>query len=111
MTHSRIALLTLSSILSLSLPALARVPRDSNLDATAQQAAAETRERVGTHDQEVSSLPANPRQAGEAGEDARYAEREAQSPEAQQYRGGDTVVIGATTATIVLAIILLIVIL
>jgi hypothetical protein len=39
----------------------------------------------------------------------RYAEREAASPEAQNYRGGDTVVIGATTATAILAIILLIV--
>jgi hypothetical protein len=39
----------------------------------------------------------------------RYAEREAASPQAQTYRGGDTVVIGATTATAILAIILLIV--
>jgi hypothetical protein len=110
MTHPRIALLTLSTILSLSLPALARVHNDSNLD-TAKQTTAETRERAGTREQEVDSIPPNPPQAGEAAEEARYAEREAQSPEAQQYRGGDTVVIGATTATIVLAVILLIVIL
>jgi hypothetical protein len=41
----------------------------------------------------------------------RYAEREAQSGAVQDYRGGDTIVIGATTATIVLAVILLIVLL
>lgn len=42
----------------------------------------------------------------------RYAQREAQNPEAKKYRGGDAViVIGAGTATIILAVILLIILL
>jgi hypothetical protein len=40
---------------------------------------------------------------------ARYASKEAQSGEAKDYRGGDTVVIGASAATAILAVILLIV--
>jgi hypothetical protein len=40
---------------------------------------------------------------------ARYAQKEAQSGEAQNYRGGDTLVIGAGAATAILAVILLIV--
>lgn len=42
----------------------------------------------------------------------RYAQREAKNPEAKKYRGGDAViVIGAGTATIILAVILLIILL
>lgn len=44
-------------------------------------------------------------------DEARYAQREATSPEAQQYRGGDTIVIGASAVTVVLAIVLLVVLL
>ena len=40
---------------------------------------------------------------------ARYAQKEAQSGDAQNYRGGDTLVIGAGAATAILAVILLIV--
>jgi hypothetical protein len=40
---------------------------------------------------------------------ARYAEKDAKSGEAKDYRGGDTVVIGASAATAILAVILLIV--
>ena len=57
--------------------------------------------------------PAQPKvaKATQAAKDdkSRYAAREAASPDAQNYRGGDTVVIGASTATAILAIILLIV--
>jgi len=42
---------------------------------------------------------------------ARYAEKEAQSGEAQNYKGGDTVVIGASAATAILAVLLLIILL
>jgi hypothetical protein len=52
---------------------------------------------------------ANAGAKGQADDKARYAEREAESSEAQDYRGGDTVVIGATTATAILAVLLLIV--
>jgi hypothetical protein len=40
---------------------------------------------------------------------ARYAEKDAQSGEAKDYRGGDTLVIGASAATAILAVILLVV--
>lgn len=49
------------------------------------------------------------RAADVADDKARYAEREAKSGEAQDYRGGDTVVIGASAATAILAVLLLIV--
>ncbi len=47
--------------------------------------------------------------ADQADDKSRYAEREAESSEAQDYRGGDTVVIGASAATAILAVLLLIV--
>jgi hypothetical protein len=58
---------------------------------------------------ERSSADEPARAADRAGDQARYAEREAQSGEAQEYRGGDTVVIGASAATAILAVLLLIV--
>jgi len=42
---------------------------------------------------------------------SRYAAREAASPDATNYRGGDTVVIGATAATAILAVLLLVILL
>jgi hypothetical protein len=41
----------------------------------------------------------------------RYAAKEAQSGEAKDYRGGDTLVIGASAATAILAVLLLVVLL
>lgn len=49
------------------------------------------------------------RAADVADDKARYAEREAKSGGAQDYRGGDTIVIGASAATAILAVLLLIV--
>jgi hypothetical protein len=50
--------------------------------------------------------------AGSDAEDRRYAMREAASPEAKNYKGGDVVVISVTTAVIVLlAVIILILVL
>jgi hypothetical protein len=40
---------------------------------------------------------------------ARYAAREEGASEAQKYRGGDTVVIGATAATAILAVLLILI--
>jgi hypothetical protein len=40
---------------------------------------------------------------------SRYAAREAASPQAQSYRGGDTIVIGASTAAVILAVVLILV--
>jgi hypothetical protein len=42
---------------------------------------------------------------------ARYAARDAASPDAKNYRGGDTVVIGATAVTAILAVLLLVILL
>jgi hypothetical protein len=44
-----------------------------------------------------------------AADKARYAEREAQSGKASEYRGGDTVVIGTSALVVILAIVLIIV--
>lgn len=44
-------------------------------------------------------------------DDRRYAAREQSAPDAAEYRGGDTVVIGATAATAILAVLLLVVLL
>lgn len=50
-----------------------------------------------------------PRPASSA-DRSNYAARESASPDAQQYQGGDSVVvIGASTATVILAVILLVV--
>lgn len=49
---------------------------------------------------------------GSAAEDQRYAMRQAASPDAKDYKGGDVVVISVTTAVIVLlAVIILILVL
>lgn len=44
-----------------------------------------------------------------SGDEARYAEREAQSVRAQEFRGGDTVVIGTSAVLLVLVIVLIVV--
>jgi len=58
---------------------------------------------------QVSS--AQDRQTNTSSDRDRYAAKEAQSGEAKDYRGGDTVVIGATAATAILAVLLLVVLL
>jgi hypothetical protein len=59
------------------------------------------------------NAPAQKAEVQKAGDSdrARYADKEAQSGEAKDYRGGDTVVIGASAATAILAVLLLIVLL
>lgn len=47
--------------------------------------------------------------AAKSAEAARYADKEQASPNAENYKGGDTVVIGASAATAILAVLLLIV--
>jgi hypothetical protein len=46
---------------------------------------------------------------GTHGEDQRYAAREAASPEAKKYRGGDVVVISASAVAIVLLVVLILI--
>jgi hypothetical protein len=52
---------------------------------------------------------ATPAQDSQKADRARYAAKEAQSGDAKDYRGGDTVVIGASAATAILAVILILV--
>jgi hypothetical protein len=59
----------------------------------------------------VHSAQAETQAATTQSDRARYAEKEAQSGEAKDYRGGDTVVIGATAATAILAVLLLVILL
>ena len=47
--------------------------------------------------------------ASKSNDEARYAAKEQASPNAENYKGGDTVVIGATAATAILAVLLLII--
>lgn len=63
----------------------------------------------------VTSSSAQPQAASQApdakkADRARYAEKEAKSGDAKEYRGGDTVVIGASAAVAILAVILILVI-
>ncbi len=48
-------------------------------------------------------------QEAKQGDRARYASKEAQSGDAKNYRGGDTLVIGASAAVAILAVLLVIV--
>jgi hypothetical protein len=59
----------------------------------------------------VEPMPAGPSapSRGSQTEDLRYAERERSSPDAKRYRAGDTVVISATVAIIVLLGIIIII--
>jgi len=52
-----------------------------------------------------------PHAADNASDLARYAQREAQSSKALEFRGGNTVVIGTTAAVVILAIVLVVVLL
>lgn len=64
--------------------------------------------------QAVTSVRAEPqsvasKQDNQSADRARYAEKEAQSGDAKDYRGGDTLVVGASAATAILAVILILV--
>ncbi len=81
--------------------ALATAPADQ-----AQRPTAHAALQTPSHTAQVQK--AEVQKAGEA-DRARYADKEAQSGEAKDYRGGDTVVIGASAATAILAVLLLII--
>jgi len=65
--------------------------------------------------QAVTGVRAEPQSAAAPAQDnqkadrARYAAKEAQSGDAKDYRGGDTLVVGASAATAILAVILILV--
>jgi hypothetical protein len=97
MTRSKVLIAFCGTFL-LSAPAFAAAPDGARAGRTARASASIQAERA----------PA----AGTQGEILRYRAREAASPNAKNYEGGDRViVIGATTATIVLAVVLLVVLL
>jgi len=68
-----------------------------------------------TSQQVTSQRAAAPQAAAESPQKAkqdereRYAAKEAKSGEAKDYRGGDTVVLGATAVTAILAVLLLVI--
>jgi hypothetical protein len=94
----------------LSLPSISQAATPERGPQVAQSAVQAPAAAPRANKPSVSSTPA-PRTMSATDDKARYAAREAASPEAQAYRGGDTIVIGATAATAILAVILLIVLL
>ena len=64
----------------------------------------------GSAEQKPAAPPApSPRAFGDPADEARYAAREAASPDAKKYRGGDVIVIGASTLAVILIVVLIIV--
>lgn len=88
-------------------PSLGQAATTSN--GASASAASRAPERVQRPSSVETQATASMRAADNAEDKARYAERETQSGEAQDYRGGDTIVIGASAATAILAVLLLIV--
>ncbi len=92
--------------------ALAAAPdhRASLTQASAHQPMVKAAGQRGTQASHVTSRPVSPSTDKTASDDkARYAEKEAQSGKAQSYRGGDTVVIGASALTVVLVVLLIVI--
>jgi hypothetical protein len=98
--------LILGTALSVPSLALAATPADIGQRPVVAQAA--TQQTVASKQASQQAAATNPKSATTT-DRARYAQKEAQSGEAQNYRGGDTLVIGASAATAILAVILLIV--
>lgn len=87
----------LLSLLALAVPARAQTRQAQPDQAVAASAPAGERE-----------LPRGTT-LGSRAEDRRYAAREAASPDAKTYRGGDVVVISATAVAIILLVIVIII--
>jgi hypothetical protein len=81
-----------------SLPALAEGPRGNGAGVQVTQQA-DGHSRVSQRTKSTAS------------DDARYKQREAESAKAQDYRGGDTIVIGTSAAVVILCVVLLVVLL
>jgi hypothetical protein len=93
----RLAILGLLSALTLGLPRLAVAAPGSPTTAGAEHRTEAT-----------PSVPQGPSRASRGEEDL-YAAREAASPQAKKYRGGDVIVISTTVLVIVLLIVVIIV--
>jgi hypothetical protein len=98
---------------ALALPAHA-TPAEGSHSSTSSTVAstrAAQQPRAETGDKKERKAPLAQPSAATPSEESRYARLEAESPRAASFEGGDTVIKGATTATVVLAIILLVVLL
>ena len=92
---------------SLCVPSLALAATPSDIG---QHSAATTVQHQAVTSQRAESQAATPKsQDAKQADRARYAAQEAKSGIAKDYRGGDTVVVGATAATAILAVILILV--
>lgn len=94
--------------LGLSLPSISHAATPENASELRQssvQAAAATTPRASDKAGAVDATRAQ----SASSDKSRYAAREAASPQAQDYRGGDTIVIGASTAAVILAVVLILV--
>ena len=85
--------------------ALAATPSDVGQRPAAKVVATQAVTSVRAEPQSV----ATPTQDNQKADRARYAAKEAQSGDAKDYRGGDTLVVGASAATAILAVILILV--
>src|SRR3954469_7699836 len=99
--------LIMGTALSVPSLALAATPVDVGQRPVAAHAAKV--QTVSSKQAPQQQVAASTPKAADKTDRARYAQKEAQSGEAQNYRGGDTLVIGASAATAILAVILLIV--
>jgi hypothetical protein len=93
------------ALLVLSLLALVSPARAENPNSPAAPSA-----QVTTSTEAGATLPRGTA-LGSRSEAHRYAAREAASPEAKQYRGGDVIVISATAVAIILLVIVIIILL
>ena len=85
--------------------ALAATPSDAGQRTASQAVATQAVTSMRAEPQAVKA----PKQDNQKDDRARYAAKEAQSGEAKDYRGGDSIVIGASAATAILAVILILV--
>ena len=86
--------------------ALAATPSDVGQHPAARVVATQAVTSVRAEPQTVA---APKQQDAKQADRARYAAKEAQSGDAKDYRGGDSIVIGASAATAILAVILILV--
>lgn len=94
--------------LGLSLPSIGHAATPENAPQatrTSVQASAPAAPRASDKATPVTATPVK----SATDDKSRYAAREAASPQAQNYRGGDTIVIGASTAAVILAVVLILV--
>jgi hypothetical protein len=95
---------------ALSVPSLALAATPADIGQRPVVAQAATHQTVASTQAPQQATVTNAKSAT-ASDHARYAQKEAQSGEAQNYRGGDTLVIGSGVAVAILAVILLVVLL